>query len=501
MHETSTGRNAMSEAFLVRDIVEHTALGTRVVAGAQGVDRTVLWAHSCELPEPQRWLGPNELLMTVGLCIPSEEDEQVALIRNLDGAGLSGITIGVENLAPPLSDSMIREANSLSFPIMQTTKHVPFATIARFVAAANTHQTTQQVLTLSRLYQSLIRTRGSERCYLDALGEDFHVSMCAVDVETGVRVLDGPISTELSAPARLESMLGQLRTPPARMERVGRLEQSSVTVWSLPAERSTALLVDEGIGVMLDAFTSVHLGHAVAIEVNRRTAEVVGRAQRARDLFHAAHQRHGDSGKYDEEARALGIDTREMVLYVITLDESNSVARALALSGMPHGAYEHSSHLVIAVGAPDALQCEEIIERLADRAGRSKTFPGLHGLREAYLNAQWALDSVEEGAIVRYTPSVFSLMPRDESSANEVVRSVLGQLLHEDDKAGILVNTLCVFLDLDRNWRAAAQELGIHPQSLRYRVKRIEGLTGRSFRSSRDLAELWVARIALRDSL
>src|SRR3712207_7382967 len=55
-----------------------TLFRSQVVAGAAGLDRPVLWAHTCETPEPTRWLGPNELLMTMGDCVPSGSRAQRA---------------------------------------------------------------------------------------------------------------------------------------------------------------------------------------------------------------------------------------------------------------------------------------------------------------------------------------------------------------------------------------------------------------------------------------
>jgi hypothetical protein len=84
----------MAAGLTVRDLIGNASLGTRLVTGARGVDRDVHWAHSCELEDPARWLGPHELLMTIGHCVPSKAAEQRAFIARLDDAGIAGITIG-----------------------------------------------------------------------------------------------------------------------------------------------------------------------------------------------------------------------------------------------------------------------------------------------------------------------------------------------------------------------------------------------------------------------
>ncbi|WP_201343602.1 PucR family transcriptional regulator ligand-binding domain-containing protein, partial [Pseudomonas putida] len=55
----------------VRDLIAHTELRSRLLSGAEGLDREVRWAHVCELPDPTEWLGEGDVLMTTGLGIPA----------------------------------------------------------------------------------------------------------------------------------------------------------------------------------------------------------------------------------------------------------------------------------------------------------------------------------------------------------------------------------------------------------------------------------------------
>ena len=87
----------------VSDLVATASLDSHFLAGEKGGERRVLWAHSCEMPNPENWLGPHELLMTVGLCVPSSALDQVDFIRRLNAAGLAGIMIGDHTLAPPIT--------------------------------------------------------------------------------------------------------------------------------------------------------------------------------------------------------------------------------------------------------------------------------------------------------------------------------------------------------------------------------------------------------------
>lgn len=100
--------------------------------------------------------------------------------------------------------------------------------------------------------------------------------------------------------------------------------------------------------------------------------------------------------------------------------------------------------------------------------------------------------------LVHYKNAAFSISPRSESEANEVAEKVLGPPYDGSSAGHALVETLCTYLGNDRSWVATAQALGVHRQTLAYQLTRIEKLTGRSLKSSRDIAELWIARISLK---
>ena len=53
------------------------------------------------------------------------------------------------------------------------------------------------------------------------------------------------------------------------------------------------------------------------------------------------------------------------------------------------------------------------------------------------------------------------------------------------------------WLERERQTAPTAEALHIHPNTLAYRLRRFEELSGRSLRSTADLAELWLALRAL----
>ena len=72
--------------------------------------------------------------------------------------------------------------------------------------------------------------------------------------------------------------------------------------------------------------------------------------------------------------------------------------------------------------------------------------------------------------------------------------SVLGPLENgEGEYGGELLRSLEAFLEHNGQWERAARELYCHRHTLRYRIRRVEQLTGRDLASARDRIEFWLA--------
>lgn len=72
--------------------------------------------------------------------------------------------------------------------------------------------------------------------------------------------------------------------------------------------------------------------------------------------------------------------------------------------------------------------------------------------------------------------------------------SVLGPIENSDERyAGELLRSLEAFIDRNGHWEKAASDCFCHRHTLRYRIKRIEELTGRDLSRANDRVELWLA--------
>src|ERR671923_44048 len=92
-------------------------------------------------------------------------------------------------------------------------------------------------------------------------------------------------------------------------------------------------------------------------------------------------------------------------------------------------------------------------------------------------------------------------MKRDGTSRRcaSTSRSASGGMCGRD-QGGELEASLRAFLEHNARWETAAAELFVHRHTLRYRMRKVEELTGRDLSTPHDRMEFWLA-IRARDLL
>ena len=83
---------------------------------------------------------------------------------------------------------------------------------------------------------------------------------------------------------------------------------------------------------------------------------------------------------------------------------------------------------------------------------------------------------------------------QDDDALISYCRGVLGPVEQgEGDYGEELLRSLDVFIEHNGHWEKAASALYCHRHTLRYRIRRVEQLTGRDFSHARDRIEFWLA--------
>ena len=129
--------------------------------------------------------------------------------------------------------------------------------------------------------------------------------------------------------------------------------------------------------------------------------------------------------------------------------------------------------------------------------GVSTVHAGLHGVPEAYAEAQSARDALggSEGIIALSGLTAFEyLVLREAQTAQRLIRPEVKRFVTEDAAAGgALIATLTAYAEADLNAKIAAERLHLHVNTAYYRLERIADRTGYDLRKLADVVELLIA--------
>jgi purine catabolism regulator len=511
----------------VRDMVDGT--GVRVVAGAAGLDRPVRWVHISELADPTPWLSGGELLLTTGMAI---DDGGAWYIDCLAEHGLAGLGVGtgVGGLETVPRD-MCEAAERHGFPLFEVPYETPFIALTE---KAFTEIVNEQAAMLQRAIAAHERL---ERIVLSEHGLDGIVTALAKLVDGGAAIFDArgdQLARRGLDDATVEATAAELRRRGARgfspsqraialpVPRTGTPEQGGPARADEAPEAQAWLLAarsDEPLRE-LDRLICHHAVTVVALELLRRRVAADTERRLAGDVLASLLSGELEGSELRRRLQPFGLDDRVSALVLAPprhlKDAAEAaladVARAEAGGGLAAGTGTLSCALLPTGGDDEAFFA--LAERVrsavsaqigADLPAGAGRAVGAGEVRRGFHEARWALEAVGFGGNGNgHTPRLATyrdlgsfqllLSLQDDDALRLFCDSILAPIeTGEGAYGGELMRSLEVFIECNGQWERAAKQLFCHRHTLRYRIRRIEELTGRSLDSARDRIDFWLA--------
>lgn len=502
-------------AITISELLELPHLALELVAGRSGADTRIGWAHVSEVEDPTPWLQGGELLLTTGLGLPAHAAGQDAYLRRLARARAVGMVV-VPDTAPSLSDRLMATGDELGFPIITTLLKQPFQAISKAVFAANSSAEVERMVEHLRMY-GVLRGAAADgvgpREVLDRLSAVTGLRVSVVR-EDG-RPQFGPGGVHRRWPKVLAALqvLGDRsqRGLYARLDAEGENPGAFVIQIDVPAP-SRVFLLAEGVSpdAMPDLVAMHHIATIVAAQIQSQRAE---RAMRQK--IGAALLREVMDGLHDEPTRArlrsLDIGDASLGVLVLRAPADAELALADALHDglldrdVPALVGTHRGELIVLaeVDGGDAAALAATARDIARAAGGSPCAIGVgtpgplaraqSSFREAFVAASHA--QPPEAEIVHFPAleAALAWLPTEpERRALLVERTIAPLVRYDREHATELVRSLREVLRAGRAPSEAARRLHVHRNTLAYRVRKIEALTGRSLGAIEDQVELWL---------
>ncbi|MEV7281951.1 PucR family transcriptional regulator [Streptomyces sp. NPDC093111] len=508
-------------------LVQHSALKLTVRAGEDRLDTPVRWAHVSELADPVPYMEGGELLLTTALTLDAEDPETMRrYVRRLLGAGVVGLGFAVGVNYEAIPQALVDAAREESMPLLEVPRRTPFLAISKAVSAAIAADQYRAVTAGFEAQRELTRAALAE-------GPDAVVARLAAHVDGWAALYDTSGSVVAVSPewaarraARLTSDVERLRERPAPASAVVGGTDDRVELQSLGTGRRVrgALAVGTGAPLGTAERYAVHSAIALLTLTTERSRSLQAAEQRlgaaVLRMLLAGQPDHaravaGDlyGGLLDApfrlliaEAAATEAPSGESPLSVLAESLEAAAARAgESVLAVP----ENDGRLVVLAGDGGAVvtASEGYASREAEEVGIVVGLSAPTGpiaAAAAYKQAEQALSVARRRgrALVEHEElAAGSVLPLLADDAVRAFADGLLRALYEHDATGRgdLVASLRAWLSRHGQWDAAAADLGVHRHTLRYRMRRVEEILGRSLDDPDVRMELWLALKATGD--
>ncbi|MDI5965303.1 helix-turn-helix domain-containing protein [Streptantibioticus silvisoli] len=504
-------------------LVRTPALKLTVLAGAERLDAAVPWVHTSELDNPTPYLAGGELLLTTGLKLGGGPQALRDYLYRLADAGVVGLGFGVGLGHDEVPRALVEAAEERGLPLLRVPRPTPFIAISKAVSAAVAADQYKAVTS------SLEAQRELTRAALSPDGTPALLARLAAHVDGWVALYDASGEVVAAAPrwagkraARLAGETERLRErpAPASVAVADGGGDDRVEMQSLGTGRRPRGFLAVGTGERLAGADRYVVHAAVALltlslEQSRALQEaeqrfgaallrmlLAGEAGHARDV---AGQRYGTLLE-----RPVRLLLAEPARRPDPQGPSDAAAELAALADRAESAALRAAEplLVVADGPRLTVLAVDGGAVLAACADHAADHPALALGLSAAAPAQDAplAGGQAERALAVAQRRGRGLVRHDEVGAgsvlpllaDEAVRAFAEGLLrplreHDATSRGDLVASLNAWLSRHGQWDAAATDLGVHRHTLRYRMRRVEEILGRSLDDPDVRMELWLA--------
>jgi PucR family transcriptional regulator, purine catabolism regulatory protein len=245
-----------------------------------------------------------------------------------------------------------------------------------------------------------------------------------------------------------------------------------------------------------------HGQSALAFELSRRRAVSAAELRLAGDLLEDLEDDRLDDREAARRMAAFGLESDRDYAALLAVPRNglsserlrDEVAEELERGRVPYLSTARRDRAAFLVGAEDEHEVLTLAHRVVEaepmaRVGIGRPAHG-RGLGRSLLEARAALDAAT-GEVASYLDlgSLELLLSLPSAALEAFVDRVLGPVVSNDG----LVESLTALLDAGCRWSDAAEELGIHRHTLRYRMDRLREQTGRHPDDPQQRMELWLA--------
>lgn len=503
-------------AITLTDLLADAALGLVAEGRAVAPPHPIEWVAVTELEDPRPFLNGAEVVLTTGVRLGTAAAQR-AFVRRAHEAGALAIGFGVGLTHQRIPAAVLAEADDVGLPAFRVPYEVPFVAIGKRVAdalSADRFAGLEELLESHAVLASALLGPGGLGALLGELARMLGTDVALFQYGARIAGAAGPASSGARSPGTRSSGTGAPGPDPRR----GHASGPASTAAGAPGPETRAwhhLPIATGLKDRCTLAIAEPYGRAAVVEYaqNLISVELTNQARNRTGMRNAVGQLledvvRGTLAGAEAAARlaGTGIDTalRHGVLIVDVASGQRRALRTLPLpdgwSGVPAGLVDERLVLVLPSPATPAIPEPADLGRylhgagLTARIGVGGTYAQPNGLRWSYFEAREALQRGQALNIADRLSLTSLLMTSADVPLSDLAAETLEPLEAFDEAHGAgLLATLQRYLELDGSVAAVAAALGLHRNTVRYRLQQVVTLTGYDPAVTADRVHLYLA--------
>lgn len=520
-----------------------------VVAGHQGLDNQIFFVNIMEVPEVTKWMKGGELLVTAGFAFKDDLDSRKALIYDLAKKNVAAFGIKPGQYFSEVPKDMIEYANDVGLPLLQLPTDVPYMEfmlpifeilISNQLCQLKRHEQIHNCMLEALLSgggflsicQALYNLLGKPIYMIDQTG---NIINCVLGIQS-----EQCFSSEELTEAWQQLQNSLLLCNPNRVHRMKlKFNEKYQDILLVPVQIdnhvSGYLLVEE-TGKSIDEQDLLAIEYAGTISALEFTKE--------KAVFEAERKVRGDlledliSGNFSMEetvirrASFLNFNLNaKLAVFIINIDHFEKYViyqanhRENHIQEIKNQTFENTHHAFLSylggvmlhiksncivglIGIDGEINeqklrnefqgiCSKIKKRFPKiniSVGMGKSYKGVRNIKNSYEEAEIALrvDRYMNGGdkvifFQELGPYRFLYELKGSESMKVFHDEILGELKQYDiQNHANLINTLIGYFKNDCNYKHTAEEMFIHKNSVIYRIRKVEEITGLKLSSPED---------------
>lgn len=499
-----------------------------VVAGHEGMGRIIENVTIMEVPELAPWLKGGELILTSLFSIKDDRDAQNMLVHNLYKAGSIALAVKPFQTLKGIPEGILKSANKLGFPVIRIPEDIKYLDIMSPVmhsivnnkvvlqedieqvtkvlneVSLNAHGVDAFVENVQYLTKNVI-TIESEFSYIQVPSPEKDISPLTKDQKYELSIIQRPIQYERTYDDKEVSCL----VAPIMVD--GNV-YGNITSWAINDDHSamSIAIIEKASSLLSLEFLKLKVKYDV---------EQQYKSDFIRELLFSERIKENDVIEWGEKYRITKTDDY-VCLLVSAKDKKSQVKNYIRLKDsevnsiiqkiQPDVLAGHIRNGVCVILPTNGSSIKNLSQKIFDAlstylgtaftlsVGVGRSGRGPEGIQASFIQAEQALNLSEtirdtKGIIYYDDLGAYRLLNplKGQKELMDFYEETVGKLV-EQDTDNELLKTLRMYFYYDEVMKVTANALFIHVNTLKYRMTKIESITGYDLKSSEGKMNLFL---------